>query len=438
MMPTSRRSVSRCRYLIATLAVAPFLGGCATMQGNRRVDKEQRWDSVRGRVQYQLADKQFAGGRFEEAERTAIEALALDPGHAPTYILLARAQLEQGRLAAAEQTVTLCAEAGLSTPSLRYTQGVILEQRGNAEDALGHYAAAVEADPRNEDFLIAWAETLVTLSREKEALAGLDAAMDKVNDRAAVGALAAQIALLTGDRDGALARYRQAGISPGDEIDLAGEFGLLLARARRCSEAQPYLERTITAAEEDAAAGSARRALAKCFLESDQPARGRALLADYARRNPSDTGAQLLLAKSALATNDILTALEAVSAAERHEGRRPEVRFVRAVVLWKRGEYAGAERVLRELTTEVPNDVDVHCLLGEVLLKLGETEAAREEFREALRLNADATWAAQALRSLERVSRATPNPPALIRHPLPAESPAAAGPAPAVSLETPP
>ncbi|MCO6439324.1 MAG: tetratricopeptide repeat protein [Phycisphaerae bacterium] len=399
MTAMSGRSIGHALVLLSLIGCFGVLHGCAAFNKNA-AKAEERWDRVRGRIQLQLAEKQFDGGRFADAERTATESLALDPSHVATYVLLARAQLELGRLVSAERTVSIAENAGLASPALSYTRGVILEQRGDIKEALPHYESAAQMEPHNEEYLIAWAECLVAVGQEREALDALDSAIDKLDDRTAVGSLAAQIALLLGDRDGALDRYRRAGISVKDDALLAENFGLLLARAGRCAEAIPYLTQALDAGPKESLQSSARRGLAACYLELKDPARAKEVLEDQVRGEPSDTAAQLLLAKAALATNDMVTALEAVTTAERYDGHRPEVRFVRAVVRWKRGENDSAARLLKDLAVERPEDVDVRCLLGEVLIKLGDTDAARRQFEQALELDPRCVWAADALHSL--------------------------------------
>lgn len=397
--PVSRHAVFACVLALHVTTAGFLLTGCGTSHSEHRMQAEQRWNSVRGRVQFQLAEKQFRGGLFEEAARTATESIALDPGHTAGYVLLARAQLELGRIASADQTVRIAEEAGLSSMNLAYTRGVILEQRADLDGALDAFARAHRISPGNVDVLIAYAEALVAKGREAEALELLDNAVDATDDPSAVLDLAAQIALLTGDHTGALDRYRRA-TAGRSKNDLAAEnFGLLLVRAGRHQEAINYLRPLVAEDEEGSRMGSARRALAVCHLALDDPVSAKAVLIDYGKANPSDSAAQVLLAKSALASNDMLTALSATATAEQYAGQKAEVRFVRAILQWKRGELVAAEQSLRNLLAERPEDVDVHCLLGEVLLKRNDPVAARRQFERALRIDPDNPWARKALES---------------------------------------
>jgi Flp pilus assembly protein TadD len=125
-------------------------------------------------------------------------------------------------------------------------------------------------------------------------------------------------------------------------------------------------------------------------------------LVEYVRANPQDVGAQLLAAKAALAAGDIMLALETSDAARRQAPDDPEVRFIRAVVLWKRGQFATLAADLYDLIQNNPDDVEAHCLLGEVLRAERKFLAARSHFETALEVNPACAWAKEGLRSLRR------------------------------------
>jgi len=413
--------------------------GCqTTSHAEAKLQAQERWNQMRGRVKHGLAEQQFEAGLFEDAIVTVTEAISLDPYQPDAYALLARANLELGKPASAQRALDAARGAGLESADLTYLHGVILEQRGHIEAAHARYAVARKLDPRNVDFLVAEVECLVALDRVPEALELLNGNVDRLDDDGTVMALAAHVATELGDVDAAIRWYRRALItqsgrgegwetyapstppshlSPGmseaarDAVSatvdcrlIREELGRLLADQGRCVEAVDVLTPLTHSAADVGANGVTRRALATCHLLLDDPASARSVLLEYAGTHRDDTLAQLLVAKAAIATGDLVTALRAVHAAEEREPDRPELWLVRATVNWKRGRFAAAATDLRDVLQNDPDDVDAHCLLAEVLRTQKHTDAARSHFHKALKIEPECAWAAAGLKSLHNVA----------------------------------
>jgi len=376
-----------------------LVSSACNVPGHRAAKQEaqQRWEQVRARVKFQLAKQQYDSGLFDAAIRTVSESLAIDPYQADAYTMLARANLELGRAGSAQAALDAARRAHARSPDLTYTHGVILEQQDRISDALAKYSEAQALAPANVDYLVAEAECLVTMGRAAEALTLLDERTGKLDDNGTIAVLAAHVAALLGDGEGATKRLAAAAVPEGDRDLIAEELGLLLARANRCAEAigvlHPLVERLANGQDN----GATLRALAGCYLSSGEPSSAARVLTDYAQRHAEDTAAQLLLAKSAVASDDVLTALRAIDAVEQRDPALAEARFVRAVIQWRRGELAAAAKSLKAVIARNPRDVDAHCLMGEILLVGDEPTAARAHFQRALTIDPQNGWAHAAL-----------------------------------------
>ena len=357
---------------LAKLSIIGLVGlasACSALKPHAdQLQAEQRWNHVRGRVKHQLAEQQYESGLFDEAVLTVSESLALNPAQVDAYVLLARAYLELGKPASAQQTLDAARQAGLESADLVYTEGVVLEQRDEFETALGKYHRAQTLDPANVDYLVALAECLVATDRTAEALALLNQHANQVDEDATISALAAHIAALMGKSEDAANRFRRSIRPEGSTSLIAEELGLLLARSGRCFEALTVLQPLLDNAVEAPATGAVRRAAATCFLAVSDPDSAKDVLAAYARVHPDDTSAQLLLAKAA--------------------------------IQWKRGDFAAAAASLHDVLAHRPDDIEAHCLMAEVLLAQHKNESARRYFQKALQLNPKCTWASRALESL--------------------------------------
>ena len=384
-------------FLVASLSLA----GCGLRShSNIKQDAQQRWSRVRADIKLQLARQAYENKQFEETIRAASESIALHPSRADAYRLLAQANLELGRDASARRTLQAAARAGLRSPGLIYTASVLDEKRGGLETALAGYAKAQRLDPTQPDYLIAQAECLVELGQPQTALGLLDENAGNLDDPAMVSILSAQIADLMHDSERAVRHYRAARVTMGEADFLDEELGLLLTGLGRYEEAAPLLEPLVQSPARSQENGAARRALATAHLAQRRPVDAAEVLEDYTHAHPADLRAQLLLAQAALEAGDELTALRAIDTAGHHGALHPDVQLMQALIQWRRLDFGGAASTLFDLLSVHPNDVDAHCLLGEVLSARARVAAARKHFQRAVELDPQCAWALTALASL--------------------------------------
>ncbi len=387
---------------VAVLALSFGAGGCKTLHHQR--DKEaarQRWSEVRGRFKYQLARQQYESGQFDNAVMTATEAISLDPHEVGAYVVLARANLEQGKPATAETALRAASNVGLRSPALTYTEGVIHEQRDDLAGALELYRAARQHDATDVAYLIAEAECLVALSKPAEALTLLDEVGETYDDRASIKTLAAHIAARTGDVEGAIERYRDALAAQSTSPTIARELGVLLAQQHRCEQAITVLKPLIDRSDVPDDRGLIRCTLAACYLELNAAEAARDVLYAYANDHADDALAQLLVSKTALALNDLMTATRAIDLAQQTAPNHPELWLVRATIQWQRGAFADAAATLYDVLANRPDDADALCLLAEVLKSTRRSDGAKGYFERALVADPDCAWARAGLAELK-------------------------------------
>ena len=222
--------------------------GCHQMtHRQQQAEAEHHWKQVRGKVKCQLARQQFEGGHVDDAITTAREALGLDPASPESYVLLCRALLDKGDLAAARQVLGMAEELGLESAELSYMRGLISERSRNLTDALESYRRAGELEPGQRDYLAAEAECLVALGRVEEALDRVRDAHSRFDRDGTLDVLEAEIAMLLDRREEAVESFRRAMPLLGDNDVVAEEYGLLLVRTGHFAEAvsvlQPLRER---------------------------------------------------------------------------------------------------------------------------------------------------------------------------------------------------
>lgn len=398
----------------AVIALVVWAGaGCQTLDHKAAKKKaEARWGEVRGRFKYQLAQQQYDRGLFEAAVTTANEAVAMHPKQADAYVILARSQLELGRPASALDAIEAARRAGVVSAELVYTEGVVLEQRGDMVGALARFDEAHELAPGNVDAMIAMAEGLVVLDRLDEAQKLLDDNEFNFNDRASILVLSAEVCQRRGDRAGAIARYEKAIAVEPSHPWIAQELGRLLAQTGRCPEAVELLRPLLQSARGPVDEGGVRRDLAMCYLSAGIADAAVMVLRSHLDAQPGDAVGQLLYAKAALAVNDMMGAARAIELAQEHQPHQPEVWFVRAVVQWRRGDTDAAIASLQDVLVNNPRDVQALCLMAELLRSRDQVDGARGYYQRVLEIEPANAWAkAGAAALIERAQEPVSEPP---------------------------
>lgn len=354
-------------------------------------------------MKLRLAQQQYDSGLFEDADRSAREVISLSPNNHEPYVLLARAQFQQGAFASCRNTLQQATDTGLQSAALSYTLGVLQEHLGNLDGALASFAAARRQEPDGPQYLVAEVECLMALKRPEQALDLLGTQTEYASDDGTLDALAAHIFSANQDDENALRLYGQALRQPNDSRVVAEEFGVRLAQVGRCDESLLVLNPLLASSPDEETSARVRRSVALCELRKGRGAAARRVLESYAASHESDTVAQILLAKASLLEGDFMLALAALERGSRYAPGDVELLLVRATVNWRRGRLDSAAADLFDLIEQDDANVDAHCLLAEILRSTRRPEAARSHFERALALDHDSAWASAGLDSLRRV-----------------------------------
>ncbi len=384
--------------LVGTVVATCFITGChSTSKTAAKMQAEARWNQVRSNIKLQLAQRKFKGGLFDESLDSATEAVSLNPNEPAAYVLLAKAHLELGQPASAERALLAAQQANLDSAELAYMQGVLHEQRGKLKLALANYTRALDMNPSYVEAVVANAECLAELDQPEKALVSIDQHINQVDEKEVLMTLAVHLAVLTNDADIALARLHDAISQDANVLLVSPNVAGLLMRSKRYEEAALVLEPVVADTDKDYAIPHARRMLATCYLESNDPVLAVDVLRAYAQAKPADISAQLILAKAAILKGEYFTAQDAVNRVQAKQPNLPESYFLSAVINWQRGLTTAAQESLNRLLTLEPNNVDGHCLMGQLLESQGLPTLARQHFEQALALEPSCTWAKHAL-----------------------------------------
>ncbi|HET6922691.1 MAG TPA: tetratricopeptide repeat protein, partial [Anaeromyxobacteraceae bacterium] len=363
----------------------------------------------------------LASGAAEQ--RAASEPLRNPPlGAGPLMqVLAARALLARGEAQTALSRLEIAAKG--SPPSLRALAdlGDYYRERGELDQALEYYRAALSAHPTHPRSAIGAAEARLGLRRElAESLAALraveadEASPPPLADRLRFELAYARLLGATGQRAAAGERLGRAAERLGGRPELPAAAAEIHMAAGAFGDAEPEARRAAKLAPREAAwrvllaraqAGRGRhrellresdgfesrelrlwRGVARYELRDYRGAKAELEKTRRERRMPAEAAAYYALAdyglgheKEARALLEKLTSLP----------NPPALAFVASGHLaLARGSLAEAEQDFRQAVEADPSSVEGHCALGRLLLGRAEAKEARPHLEKAVALNA--------------------------------------------------
>jgi tetratricopeptide (TPR) repeat protein len=294
-----------------------------------------------GRVLLAHGDARSAIGAGERA----IEAAPNDP---EAHHGLAQAYLQAGRLDAAQEQEQRALELkGGTYPEALVGLGDIALRRGNTQEAVQRYNAALEQNP-------ALTAASIGLGRAHAA---------------------------EGRWSVAQAHFQNAAARDPNSAEAQLWLGEALIRQNNASDAITAYSRAIALKPDYA---EAYFGLAQAQLAAGQAAAAQASLDQALRQRPAYPEALLLQGKLYEQRGDEDRALEAYSRAIAAGDQLAEPRYRRALLFIRRDRMGDAERDLEAAVRIQPNFSEAHYWLGRTYLAQGRAQAAREQFEQAV------------------------------------------------------
>jgi tetratricopeptide (TPR) repeat protein len=261
--------------------------------------------------------------------------------------------------------------------------GVLLESRHHGADARQIYEGAFAIASERERPLVIWrlASLLVAQGEAGEALRHLDVLDGAASDHPELHLVRAR-ALALRDAPAALDAYQRAvaaAIGRGDRSE--PDAPLVVDAASRARLAALGLD--LSPHQEPA---RYRRALAQYLLDRGEWETALREWSLVAQASPRDAEAHHArgLALERLARPD--PALEAFRQAVAADGQQARFRLAFAARLWQADRYHEAAAEWRRARDLDPADAQIRLVLARAYLRLGQRDAARREFGEAMRL----------------------------------------------------
>jgi len=391
------------RGALAPLLIAATLAGCSGQQKSQHDqwmdDAANRWNEIKVAQVLVMARQKFDAGDLDLAESDAVNALSQSPKNAHLHMLLGQINLERGKLERSYQEFTYAIEFKEDLAQAYYLRGIVLQRISKLDLALVDYAKAFELEGDNTAYLLAQAETLVTLNRTDEAMALLGPQLDRFDANAGLRMLVGYIHEMRRDYPKAIEAFKAASLldpenpRPREELagaQLAAGQTIEATRTLRALLKQPGMENRT----------DLRRTLAASLLRIDRTQEAREEYLRVARSPQARADDWVKLGEIAFRAGKTFDALHASRKAIEVDPLSPSG-YLLAGMVWQKQEKLDEALQMFDRAAELsPDDAAPLILRGISLQQAGRTTAAAEAYREALHRSPQDARARQLLDSL--------------------------------------
>lgn len=354
------------RRTLALISVSLLLGCAAPPHNKNKEEAQARWEQMRAKVKFQLAERSFDSGQVDDAMKLCQEVIALYPAHLDAWLLMTRLQLEKGQLAEAEAALAAASGLGQAAPELDYLVGVAAEHRERMDDALAAYKRAYEVKSNEADYLLAYAECLLALDRVAEAADLLEARQRDFEQEVRVQLLLAQaLSLADRPREAADEYLSILRLAP-EEPMIREEAGFALLNAGRLSETAIVLEPMLRSLQ-DGPSATLLQAWATRLLEARDARQAAKVLEAATSRYPQVSPPWMLLSKAYLMLEQPALARDAARRACDLQQESVDARLLLAYSCLAAGDRDGASVAAQRIIAARPNDSEALLILQRAL-----------------------------------------------------------------------
>ena len=375
-------------FLSAAFAVALLLGAGCGAPSNKPTEKqlaEKRWASARSGVLVKLAKDQYQSGQLDKARKSVDEALRLSPENAEAHVVSARLAIEQGQLESAQQQLEIARTLVPDSGEPYYLTGVVMQRWQKHEQALTNYKTAAEKSPGEIAYLLAEAETLVTLDRSEEALAMLRAKLDYFEHSGTIRDAVGQLLMQQGKYAEAAQCFRQASILAEDDDSVRERLVLALFKAGQHREAADAVVKLMQSEPYDKRP-ELYGLLGECQLAQGQTREAKVSYEAATRLDPYSPSAWRGLGRAALEGGDYKRAEMALGKSVRYDSKSAETHLLIGYLQTRQNRLPEALESFHKAVNLDPKDTVALCMVGYVLQSTDRGAEAAAWYAKALQI----------------------------------------------------
>ncbi len=378
------------RTLLLTLGAVTVLGLSAcdgpTKQGvQARSAANERVNVVNAQMSFDQARRAFEVGQFERALREVTNAIERYPDEPRYHLLQGRIYHEMHRLEDAQRAFVRAVEANEEFADAHYFLGIVFQRWSNHQAAYEHYWQAAQHDTSKVQYLLAAAESLITLGEYDRAEDVIRQKLSYFEHNSALRHLLGQVALLQ-DRPTEAARLlSEARLLNPDDLMLLEEVAWAQYKAAQYGRAYESISHLLRRVEE-------RRTdllmlKARSLVYTDRLVDARNVYLELSQKNASDVDVWIELGSVASELGDdrrvaISSTRIIALAPERFEGY-----LLRALYERSKGNTGEVASFIEQAMERADKSILPLLMLGALHEERGEHLAAANAYGQALQLD---------------------------------------------------
>ena len=348
-------------------------------------------------AQVNIARALFKKKDFQAATRALTGFLARQPRSKEAENLLGNIAMEQGKFPEAERRFRKALEYEPNFTDARNSLGILFNKLGRSEDAMKEFLQVAAIDPEYAEAHNNIGIIHKERGRVAEAIASFKRAIAADPEFAGSYSNLALVLEQKGDLKGAEEQYRNALRRDPASVQVRTNYGGLLYAMGRFEQARVELEKAIAFDPRDASAhnnlGAVYGRLGRTVDEIASYRKAISIQPNYADVHHN---LGLALVKKGDVEEGERELRESLAIDRRYGPAY--LNLARSFI--GRGRFGEAAEILVAGTKEIPGDADLHGMLGEAYLRLGQRDRAMAAFEQSLRLKPGQDDLRQRLKSL--------------------------------------
>jgi tetratricopeptide (TPR) repeat protein len=374
------------KTIIAVITAALMVcAGCQSQAESKKAAKE-RWNKASAQIKLNLAEQQYAEGKFSEAIKTIRQCLSADPDNSLGHMLYGKLLLADGRRDEAAEQFTLAVESDIELHESWYWFGVAAQENRDYTKAYECYNTALSFEPTNVDYILAVADVQVATGKCSDAMDLLDVKMSVIPHDVSLKVAAADLMLRQGETQKASRLYKESALLTGDS-DIAESLGYCYILDGRWDEASDVFQELVSECEDEQKSKSLLRLLAICNMSANRYVEAVNCYSKLAVEERDNAQFWLQMGQAALGAGE---ANKAFMCGQKALGLQPGYADAIALVgcvQYASGDYTAAAGSFERIATDKENGGFAWLMRARCYEQLGRISEAKRAYHRAMEMN---------------------------------------------------
>jgi len=372
---------------ILLLSVLTFSTGCESYAQKKQA-ATLRWAKATATAKLPAARGQLENGRIDEAEKTIIECLEVNPDLAEAHLLMAKIHLARANLIQASDSLNKAVELDGTLHSAWYLLAVIAQQNAKPQKAIEYYNLAMSLDLDNTDYIIAVSEAYAAQGRYEDALNLLEFKTRLLPNQLRLKIASADVLSRLGKNEQAIILYKQALLLKPGNRDITEALAYCYIMIKQWDNAAKMFEDLIDNTE-DARKTDYLQLLAMCCMNAGDYGKAVTYYDRLSIDRRDDPKLWLKMARAAIGVGASKRAYACAARALALRPAWPDAVAVKACAQYLNADYTAAVKTFKRITSDKKIGAFAWTMTARCYKQLGQTARAKKAYDKAARLDPD-------------------------------------------------